>query len=165
MYIVASCLAIVGCVVAVAYGDALSGFDVHEGDGVVHMPVDALAARRAEMADAQPLPVDAEFLLAFLVLKSRDVYAIDAVGGIGEALAAIVSGFPFTCLQCRVEPRLIAETFSVSGFPAAAVCATTVIAESAVTVGAPTAVHVASVPVGAVVADAVAEGVGIEASP
>ena len=92
-------LSVVGRIVAVAQAAALGGLDVDKGDGVVDPPADTFAAAVAQMAYAQLAPVYAVLLAAYLVLEPRYVYAVDAVRGVHQSLAAVYPAMPFAYTQ------------------------------------------------------------------
>ena len=77
--------------IAVADGGALGTLDIDEryGEGA---PLGRMTL--AKRRDAQLAPVDGKALATLLVLVARDVYAVDALGGVLDALAQKASFFP-----------------------------------------------------------------------
>ena len=92
-------VAVVVFVVGVEDRAALRRFHVGEGDRIIDLPPHPLVAQRAEMGDAQSVPVDGVALPVPLVLVARHVDTVDALLVVGQFLPFEDALAPFSRLQ------------------------------------------------------------------
>ena len=104
-----ACVAVVVIVVGVEDRAALRRFHVGEGDRIIDLSPHPLVAQRAEMGDAQSVPVDGVAFSVPLVLVARHVDTVDALLVVGQFFPFEDALAPFSRLQVLARSDIESE--------------------------------------------------------